>query len=191
VNTILSPHPSRGDKNSKKSKLLRIAEEKEKQEKLENNNRVVIPVQHRLGTIKLPVAAHLDITRDSCHLDEVEQEFINPAPVHVTDEISSPTSRGISQDRSVLSRLGRQEPILYDDLGESKTSMKRRLGVSKESLESRLGSQRSDDQAGHQNAGSSSEFDPLKRTETKKTRRNPRLEPDSRLVSNSDVESDS
>ena len=63
--------------NNKKSKLLRIAEEKKKQEKIEDDNRVVIPVRHRLRTIKLPVAAHLDVGSDSCHIDEVEQEFID------------------------------------------------------------------------------------------------------------------
>ena len=44
--------------------------------------------------------------------------------------------------------------------------------------------------AGHKNQGSSSEFDPVERT-GKKTRKNPRLEPDSKLFSNSDEESDS
>ena len=44
--------------------------------------------------------------------------------------------------------------------------------------------------AGHKNQGSSSGFDPVERT-GKKTRKNPRLEPDSGLFSNSDEESDS
>ena len=125
------------------------------------------------------------------------------------DETPS-TSRGKSLSKSIRSRLGGEKPKPGGQrLGGQRGILKRRLGVvhKKCPWENRLGSQRYNEDptgtwddgstelwddviAGHKNQGSSSGFYPEERT-GRKTRKNPRLEPDSKLFSNSDEESDS
>ncbi len=166
--------------NKTKCKLIKIAEEKEKLESTPES----IPIQHRLGPFKkLRFAGNIDDSNESCHLSTYEQEFIAPAPVQVMDETPS-TSRGKSQSKSILSRLGGERPILGEQrLGERRGILKRRLGVVHKECpwENRLGSQRYNEDptgtwddgstelwddviAGHKNQGSSSGFYPEERT---------------------------
>ena len=127
--------------NKRKCKQSKIAEEKEKLEIVPES----IPIQNRLGPFKkFRFARNIDDRNESGHLSE--QNVIASAPTQVMDETPS-TSRGRSQSKSILSRLGGGRPRQGHFLGKPRGILKRRLGdVHKEfPLEKRLGSQRYDE----------------------------------------------